>query len=165
MNWCCVDRQQYLFLNKIRKLLKMLHCSFQELNEFGGKDILLAAYFHASFENIHPFADGNGRVGRTLLNYYLMINNEPPVIIYEDDKVLYYKALQAFDEKESLEPLKKFLQMETIRTWSKTIERDKETNKKYTLGAYMRGSVQEKLENVKKKMQIEDDIEKEKNER
>lgn len=94
-----------------------------------------------------------------------MINNEPPVIIYEDDKVLYYKALQAFDAKESLEPLKKFLQMETIRTWSKTIERDKETNKKYTLGAYMRGAVQEKLENAKKKMQIEDDIEKEKNER
>lgn len=58
----------------------MLHCSFQELNEFGGKDILLAAYFHASFENIHPFADGNGQVGRTLLNYYLMIHNEPPVI-------------------------------------------------------------------------------------
>lgn len=33
--------------------------------------ILRAAAFHALFENIHPFADGNGRTGRILLNYLL----------------------------------------------------------------------------------------------
>ncbi len=40
-----------------------------EVNAYKGPDVLKAgAYFHARFEHIHPFADGNGRVGRTLLN-------------------------------------------------------------------------------------------------
>jgi Fic family protein len=45
-----------------------------------------ASYFLLKFESIHPFADGNGRTGRTLMNYYLMINGLPPTILYEEDK-------------------------------------------------------------------------------
>ena len=62
------------------------------------------------FENIHPFADGNGRVGRTLLNYWLMINDYPPAIVYEEDRRAYYDALQVYDEQEDLTPLVQFLQ-------------------------------------------------------
>ena len=59
----------------------------EELAEIGDKANILkaAAYFHARFEYIHPFADGNGRVGRTLLNYFLMTHGEPPVIIYDEE--------------------------------------------------------------------------------
>jgi Fic family protein len=58
-----------------------------ELAVYGGKGPLkAAAYFHDRFEYIHPFADGNGRVGRTLLNYWLMNHDHPPVIIYDEDK-------------------------------------------------------------------------------
>ncbi|MGE9963813.1 Fic family protein [Fusicatenibacter saccharivorans] len=48
---------------------------------------------HLRFEEIHPFAGGNGRVGRTLLNYYLMTHDYPPMILYSEDKRTYYMAL------------------------------------------------------------------------
>jgi Fic family protein len=94
-----------------------------EINDYKGTDILrAAAYFHARFEYIHPFADGNGRVGRTLLNYYLMINNHPPLIIYDEDKHLYYSCLTEYDENEDIEPLKFFLISQTEKTWHKTLD-------------------------------------------
>lgn len=94
-----------------------------EMNLYDRGDVLKAgAYFHAGFEYIHPFADGNGRVGRTLLNYFLMIHGHPPLIVYNEDKGEYYAALQAYDEAEDLEPLYDFLKRQTIRTWAKTLE-------------------------------------------
>lgn len=96
-----------------------------ELLEFGAKSPLkAAAYLHAQFEYIHPFADGNGRVGRTLLNYWLMIHNHPPLIVYEDQRQRYYAALQQYDEAEDLAPLVEFLKEETARTWTKALELD-----------------------------------------
>ncbi len=93
-----------------------------EVNKYKGKDVLkAAAYFHARFEFIHPFADGNGRIGRTLLNYYLMINDHPPLIIYDEDKSLYYECLQKYDEAEEIDPLYEFLIYETEKTWEKTL--------------------------------------------
>ncbi len=82
-----------------------------------------AAYFHARFENIHPFSDGNGRTGRTLLNYYLLTQNHPPLIIYTEDKMAYYSAFESYDQDETIEPLKKFLKVETIKTWSNHVLR------------------------------------------
>ena len=44
-----------------------------ELKEVSDKNALTAAaYFHAKFENIHPFADGNGRTGRLAMNFFLL---------------------------------------------------------------------------------------------
>ncbi len=92
----------------------------EEVNSIGQKNPLLAgAYFHARFENIHPFADGNGRVGRTLLNYWLMINDYPPTIIFDDEKRAYYNALQQYDESENLSELVQVIQEQTIKTWDR----------------------------------------------
>ena len=94
-----------------------------EVNSVGPKDPLKAgAYLHARFENIHPFADGNGRVGRTLLNYWLMINDYPPMIIYEEDKKAYFDALQQYDEQESLDALVRFLEAQTVKTWARVMK-------------------------------------------
>jgi Fic family protein len=83
-----------------------------------------AAYFHARFEYIHPFADGNGRVGRTLMNYFLMIHDHPPLIIYDEDKSEYYDALAVYDASEDLEPMFAFLKQQAEKTWEKSLERE-----------------------------------------
>ena len=96
-----------------------------ELDGFESKDILkAAAYFHARFEYIHPFADGNGRVGRTLLNYFLMIHNHPPLIIHDEEKTDYYNALAAYDNSEDIEPMTNYLKQQAERTWEKALERE-----------------------------------------
>lgn len=77
----------------------------------------VAAYFHLVFEAIHPFADGNGRVGRALMNYLLVLHNHPPIIIYDEDKMAYYGAMEAWDEEADLEPMMNFLKVEAIKTW------------------------------------------------
>jgi Fic family protein len=90
-----------------------------EINAYdGGKALKAAAYFHAKFEYIHPFADGNGRVGQTCLNYFLMIKDHPPLIIYDDDKLMYYECLEKYDEAEELNSLYQFLKYETEKTWT-----------------------------------------------
>ena len=91
-----------------------------ELDDNKNTDVLTcAAYFHLNFESIHPFADGNGRVGRTLLNYYLMINDYPPTIIYDEDKDMYYQALTIFDKTEKLDGFVSFIKEETCKTWTR----------------------------------------------
>lgn len=93
-----------------------------EVNAYEGEDVLKAAtYLHAKFEYVHPFADGNGRVGRTLINYYLMTHDHPPLIVYDEDKRLYYECLQKYDEAEELNSLYEFFKYETEKTWKKAL--------------------------------------------
>lgn len=52
-----------------------------------------AAEIHARFEQIHPFPDGNGRIGRLILQAMILRKNLPPAIIKQDKKVLYLRYL------------------------------------------------------------------------
>lgn len=81
------------------------------------KILTAAAFLHCNFENMHPFADGNGRVGRTLMNYYLMIHNLPPTVIFDEDKEIYYMALTVFDKAEKLSGFTEFIKEQTVKTW------------------------------------------------
>lgn len=95
-----------------------------ELQDVSNENALTAAaYFHAKFENIHPFADGNGRTGRLAMNYFLVTHNHPPVIIHEEDRREYYAALEAWDCRQDLDPLRDYLREQTAKTWEKQIAR------------------------------------------
>lgn len=97
-----------------------------ELTDIDDKNVLVAAaYFHAKFENIHPFSDGNGRVGRLLMNYILLIHNHPPITIYEEDRKDYYNALEKFDEELELNSMIDFLKSQLVKTWEKQLNKSK----------------------------------------
>ena len=53
----------------------------------------MAALLHAEFVKIHPFIDGNGRTARLLMNFEVMKNGYPPIIIKNEERHKYYDAL------------------------------------------------------------------------
>jgi Fic family protein len=57
-----------------------------------------AVLFHYRFESIHPFRDGNGRVGRELLNYLLTTEGYPRVLVLAEERSEYLQALDAGDQ-------------------------------------------------------------------
>lgn len=59
------------------------------------------ADIHAGFERIHPFRDGNGRVGRLALNLLLVRHGYPPAIVYKRDRSRYLHALDRADKGDS----------------------------------------------------------------
>ena len=52
--------------------------------------------FHARFEKIHPFQDGNGRVGRIIMFKECLKNGIVPFIILDKDKLFYYRGLREY---------------------------------------------------------------------
>lgn len=73
-----------------------LHALIDGLDGCGAHPLLRAAGFHAMFENIHPFMDGNGRTGRQLLNFVLLRNGYRPVAIKYDAGRAYARGLESW---------------------------------------------------------------------
>ena len=96
---------------EMRELLDEMHDVPSE------KILLAAAYFHVKFENIHPFADGNGRAGRLTMNYFLVINEHPPI---------------TWDESQELTQMVQFLKEQTVKTWEKQVLRSENVRLKHS---------------------------------
>lgn len=80
----------------VERLLKML----AEYNAASHENIIRRiAKLHLTFEYIHPFVDGNGRIGRVINNYLLIREGFVPINIKFIDRKKYYEAFREFDRK------------------------------------------------------------------
>ena len=84
-----------------------MHDLVRDYNSDSGEYFLeKIAYFHAEFENIHPFGDGNGRIGRLLTNEQLDMLGLPPIIIPNKSKFdEYYPALDEYTKTNKADKL------------------------------------------------------------
>lgn len=80
----------------VEKLEEMLVQYYSTPNENIIKRVALQ---HLTFEHIHPFVDGNGRIGRVINNYLLIREGFVPINIKFIDRKLYYDAFREFDDK------------------------------------------------------------------
>jgi len=68
------------------------------------------AKFHAEFEKIHPFSDGNGRTGRLVMNFELMKEGYPICIIKNEDRLEYYNSLNEAQANNNYDEIVKFVE-------------------------------------------------------
>ena len=78
---------------KVSDSMNNLLKKYNDLEDVKFEDII---EFHSNFERIHPFQDGNGRVGRIIMFKECLKNNIVPFIILDKDKVFYYRGLKEY---------------------------------------------------------------------
>lgn len=86
------------------QIRELMPCLLYAYNQSQAHPMAKAVAFHAMFENIHPFSDGNGRTGRLLLNYMLQQAGCPPVALRHDTDFGYRQALEAWSVHGNTEP-------------------------------------------------------------
>ncbi len=79
------------------------------------------AKFHLDFETIHPFCDGNGRIGRALISYQLLHLGFPLIIIRDKGKETYYQSFSEYREKKSSKMMEKVISLALLESLHKRI--------------------------------------------
>ncbi|HCE42555.1 MAG TPA: cell filamentation protein Fic [Lentisphaeria bacterium] len=77
--------------------------------------------FHLDFETIHPFCDGNGRIGRVIINYQLSRMGFPNVIIRDKEKKSYYKSFDDYKNSKITRTMERIMTLSIIESLHKRI--------------------------------------------
>ena len=107
---------------RVPDLMKALVANINE----GAKDVVRhIASIHAEFEAIHPFGDGNGRIGRLLMHAMALRENLPPAVILQENRRLYITYLNSAQAKDDLTLLEDFT-YDAILAGYRIVERDEQ---------------------------------------
>jgi Fic family protein len=82
----------------------------------------LAFDAHFQMVSIHPFADGNGRLSRLIMNYIQHYHNHPITPVLSEDKVLYFEALEQTRQQQDPEIFRKFMFEESLKYFREAID-------------------------------------------
>ena len=104
---------------KVEELIDELILDYSDLLEADLVEKL--AEFHLGFESIHPFCDGNGRIGRVLINFQLMKLGYPRIIIRDKNKEDYYLAFRKYDEKKDIKDMEKIISLALLESLHKRV--------------------------------------------
>ena len=136
---------------QIRELMPTMLYAYENSD---AHPIAKAAAFHAMFENIHPFQDGNGRTGRLILNYMLEKEGYPPIALKHDAKQDYKKSLEEWqvrgNPKMFLNIVKNCV-LDELQERIRIITVTRETMKALNMDL--------NYENSKEQMELDDDLE------
>lgn len=102
-------------LAKLREALIQYHVSDNQ------NIIKRISLFHLHFEHIHPFVDGNGRIGRVLNNYLLIRSGYVPINIKFVDRKLYYDAFREFDREDKTKIMEKIIGLALANSYHKRL--------------------------------------------
>lgn len=86
----------------VSEKMDALISSYNQLKQYEVSDLMK---FHAEFEHIHPFQDGNGRVGRMILFRECLKHDIVPIIIKDETKVEYYHVLHDAQVNKNYDPI------------------------------------------------------------
>ena len=110
-----------------QRLVRELVGNMDEYIEEGmgpGDELQLAAYAHAALVGIHPFADGNGRTSRAVMNRILLAYDAPPINYHREDRSAYFEALNEYYYQDSLDGFVLFSEVQLLKTWGPVLLRE-----------------------------------------